>query len=68
MDFGPLGDAIAVGSVIDKLADISKGQSFVLDDRSNPHEAQSLMLIVQRHVNTLIGDRNFLSRGPFSYI
>ena len=43
-NFGPLGDAIAVGSVIDKLADISKGQSFVLDDRSNPHEAQSLML------------------------
>ena len=43
-NFGPLGDAISVGEVINRLIAITGGKPFQLDDNFNPHEAQSLML------------------------
>lgn len=43
-NFGPLGDPIAVGEIIEKLSNISGGKNYKEDQNSNPHEAQTLML------------------------
>lgn len=43
-NFGPLGDPVAVGDVINSLSNITDGKRYILDTKSNPHEAQSLML------------------------
>lgn len=43
-NFGPTGDPIPVGAVIDELSNIAKGPGYKLDSGANPHEAQALML------------------------
>lgn len=43
-NFGPSGDPISVSRVVDRLASISGGKKYQLDLKSNPHEAQALML------------------------
>lgn len=43
-NFGPIGDPIPVGKVIDILSHISGSQKYKLDETTNSHEAQSLML------------------------
>ena len=43
-NFGPRGDSVSVGSVIEILAKISNGPTYKIHDSFNSHEAQSLML------------------------
>ena len=43
-NFGPNGDPVSVEDVIEKLSNISSGKKYQIDDRSNPHEAQALLL------------------------
>ena len=43
-NFGPSGDPAAVGEIINSLSQITGGLTYKLDKKSNPIEAQSLML------------------------
>ncbi len=43
-NFGPSDDPASVGEVISKISNIAQRTNFKIDEGSNPHEAQSLML------------------------